>query len=44
MKLAVVRVKLSEDDPAPESQLDEGEHIVTRIVPLKDLYEVLLGE
>ncbi len=43
MRLVIVKVQLTEDDPEPEPKLDEGEHIVKRIVPLKDLYSVLKG-
>ncbi|KAK1927689.1 putative phosphoribosyl-ATP diphosphatase [Papiliotrema laurentii] len=39
--LVTVKVKLNENDPEPEQHLEEGEHIVKRVVPLKDLYDVL---
>lgn len=42
MKLVTVRVKLEEDDPEPDQKLDEGEAIVKRIVPVNELYQVLL--
>ncbi|KAJ9127439.1 hypothetical protein QFC24_000847 [Naganishia onofrii] len=41
MRLCTVRVKLSESDPEPKQKLDEGEHIVKRIVEVKELYNVL---
>jgi ADP-ribose pyrophosphatase len=43
MKLATIRVKLSESDPEPKQKLDEGEHIVKRIVEVSELYNVLQG-
>jgi ADP-ribose pyrophosphatase len=43
MRLCTVRVKLSESDPEPKQKLDEGEHIVKRIVEVKELYNVLQG-
>ncbi len=43
MRLVIVKVQLTDEDPEPEPKLDEGEHIVKRIVPLKDLYGVLKG-
>lgn len=44
MRLCTVRVKLSESDPEPKQKLDEGEHIVKRIVEVKELYNVLQGK
>ncbi|OCF45275.1 ADP-ribose pyrophosphatase [Kwoniella heveanensis CBS 569] len=41
MNLVTVDVKLGENDPDPEQKLDEGEHIVKRVVPLKDLHSIL---
>lgn len=32
MQLATIRVDLKEDDAPPEAKLDEGEHIVKRLV------------
>lgn len=43
MVLCTVRVKLSESDPEPKQKLDEGEHIIKRVVEVKELYNVLLG-
>lgn len=43
MVLCTVRVKLSESDPEPMQKLDEGEHIIKRVVEVKELYNVLLG-
>ncbi|KAI5451772.1 hypothetical protein NCC49_001419 [Naganishia albida] len=42
MVLCTVRVKLSESDPEPKQKLDEGEHIIKRVVEVKELYNVLL--
>ena len=44
MKLVIVDVKLTEEDPEPEAKLDEGEHIVKRVVEVKDLWKTLEGE
>lgn len=44
MKLVIVDVQLTEDDPEPEAKLDEGEFIVKRIVEIKDLWKTLEGE
>lgn len=44
MKLVVVDVQLTEEDPEPEAKLDEGEFIVKRIVEIKDLWKTLEGE
>ncbi|KAG7570969.1 hypothetical protein FFLO_01063 [Filobasidium floriforme] len=41
MKLVIVDVQLTEDDPEPEAKLDEGEFIVKRIVEIKDLWKTL---
>ncbi|GHJ86918.1 hypothetical protein NliqN6_3320 [Naganishia liquefaciens] len=41
MVLATVRVKLAESDPEPKQKLDEGEHIVKRVVEVSELYNVL---
>lgn len=43
MVLATVRVKLAESDPEPKQKLDEGEHIVKRVVEVSELYHVLQG-
>jgi ADP-ribose pyrophosphatase len=43
MKLVIVDVQLTEDDPEPEAKLDDGEHIVKRIVEMKDLWNTLEG-
>jgi ADP-ribose pyrophosphatase len=43
MRLVTVKIQLTESDPEPQANLDEGEHIVKRIVPLKELYGVLKG-
>lgn len=43
MVLATVRVKLAESDPEPKQKLDEGEHIVKRVVEVSELYNVLQG-
>lgn len=37
MQLVTIEIELAEDAPPPEPKLDEGEHIVQRVVPLKDL-------
>ncbi|WVQ85278.1 hypothetical protein IAT38_007443 [Cryptococcus sp. DSM 104549] len=37
MNLVIIDVKLGEDDPEPEQHLDEGEHIVKKVIPLKYL-------
>jgi ADP-ribose pyrophosphatase len=44
MVLCTIRVKLAESDPEPKQKLDEGEHIVKRIVEVKELYNVLQGQ
>jgi ADP-ribose pyrophosphatase len=44
MKLVIVDVKLTEEDPEPEAKLDEGEHIVKRVVEVKDLWKTLEGK
>lgn len=44
MKLVTVEVKLSENDPEPQAALDEGEHIVKRVVELRNLWKTLEGE
>jgi len=41
MCLVTIKVNVKEDEPEPEQQLDNGEHIVKRLVPVKDLYKVL---
>lgn len=43
MKLVIVDVQLTEEDPEPEAKLDEGEFIVKRIVEMKDLWKTLEG-
>lgn len=43
MVLATVRVKLAESDPEPKQKLDEGEHIIKRVVEVSELYNVLQG-
>lgn len=42
MHLVTVNVNLSEKDEEPEQHLDEGEHIVKRVVPIQDLHQTLL--
>ncbi|TYJ55857.1 hypothetical protein B9479_003380 [Cryptococcus floricola] len=37
MYLVTIDVHLSENDPEPEQHLDDGEHIVRKVVPLKYL-------
>lgn len=44
MNLVTVDVELPEDAPKPTQKLDEGEHIVQRVVPLKELDAALRGE
>jgi ADP-ribose pyrophosphatase len=44
MKLVTIDVKLTEEDPEPEAKLDEGEHIVKRVVEVKDLWKTLEGQ
>ncbi|KAH7927698.1 hypothetical protein BV22DRAFT_1103507 [Leucogyrophana mollusca] len=44
MKLVVVSVSLEDKLETPDSKLDEGEHIVKRIVPLDKLNDELKGE
>lgn len=44
MNLVTVDVELAEDAPKPTQKLDEGEHIVQRVVPLKELDATLKGE
>ncbi|RSH92650.1 hypothetical protein EHS25_008095 [Saitozyma podzolica] len=41
MNLVTVNVKLREDDTEPEQHLDQGEHIVKRVIPLQHLYATL---
>ncbi|ORX34157.1 NUDIX hydrolase domain-like protein [Kockovaella imperatae] len=40
-KVVTVSVKLDENDPEPDQHLDPGEHIIKRIVPLRDLSRTL---
>lgn len=37
MHLVTVDIELPEDAPPPQQKLDPGEHIVRRVVPLRDL-------
>ncbi|WWC88013.1 uncharacterized protein L201_002915 [Kwoniella dendrophila CBS 6074] len=41
MNLVTVDIKLGENDPEPEQKLEPGEHIVKRVVALKDLHSIL---
>jgi len=41
MHLVTVNVKLGENDPEPEQKLDPGEHIVKKVVSVKDLHSIL---
>jgi len=41
MSLVTIKVDVKEDEPEPEQQLDSGEHIVKRLVPIKDLLKTL---
>jgi len=41
MALATVKVEVKEGEKDPIAELDDGEHIETRLVPLKDLYSLL---
>ncbi|OCF75136.1 ADP-ribose pyrophosphatase [Kwoniella mangroviensis CBS 8886] len=41
MHLVTVDVKLGENDPEPEQKLEPGEHIIKRVVALKDLHSTL---
>jgi len=41
MALVTIKVDVKEDEPEPEQQLDSGEHIVKRLVPVKDLLKTL---
>ncbi len=43
MNLVTIQIDLPADAPPPQPKLDEGEHIVQRIVPLKDLNAALKG-
>lgn len=44
MKLVVINVKLSDYPSSPKAKLDEGEHIVKRIVELDRLNDELKGK
>jgi hypothetical protein len=44
LKLATVAVLLDDKLETPDQQLDQGEHIVKRVVALKDLDAELKGE
>lgn len=44
MHLVTVDIEVAADAPPPEPKLDEGEHIVQRVVRLKDLDAMLKGE
>lgn len=35
MALVTVKVDVKENEPEPEQQLDSGEHIIKRLVPVK---------
>ncbi|KAI9635035.1 putative phosphoribosyl-ATP diphosphatase [Dioszegia hungarica] len=41
MNLVTVNVKLGENDEDPQQHLDEGEHIIKRVIPLSDLHKTL---
>lgn len=41
--MVTIEIDLKEGDKEPEQQLEEGENIERRIVPLKDLYDTLQG-
>ncbi|KAH8917095.1 hypothetical protein BT69DRAFT_1249214 [Atractiella rhizophila] len=43
MKLVTLKVTVEDGELEPKAQLDEGEHIEKRRVPLNQLYEVLQG-
>src|SRR5208282_2994260 len=43
MQLAMVEVRLNEEDEEPEQHLDDGEHIQRVVVPLDELYERLMS-
>ncbi|ORY28636.1 putative phosphoribosyl-ATP diphosphatase [Naematelia encephala] len=40
-QLVTVDIHLNESDPEPQQHLEEGEHIIKRVVPLKDLNATL---
>ncbi|KAK4684748.1 hypothetical protein P7C73_g5419, partial [Tremellales sp. Uapishka_1] len=42
--IVTVKIELGEDDAEPEQKLEPGEHIVKRVVALKDLYAELQSE
>lgn len=44
MKLVTLRKTFTDDLELTHAKLDEGEHIVKRVVPLAELYDVLNGE
>lgn len=44
MNLVTVDIRLPPDAPEPVPKLEEGEHIVKRLVPLTQLSQVLRGE
>lgn len=44
MNLVTVEIDLPPNAPPPQPKPDEGEHIVQRLVPLRDLDAVLRGE
>ncbi|CAD6583324.1 MAG: hypothetical protein TREMPRED_003525 [Tremellales sp. Tagirdzhanova-0007] len=41
MNLVTVNVELGANDPEPDQHLEPGEHIIRRVVPLKELYSRL---
>ena len=43
MQMVTIEVELKEGEEMPEQQLDDGEHIERRIVPLSDLHDTLLA-
>ncbi|KAF2147554.1 uncharacterized protein K452DRAFT_304364 [Aplosporella prunicola CBS 121167] len=43
MQVAMVEVKLGEEEELPEQSLDEGEYIQRVVVPLSELYERLVA-
>lgn len=41
--MVTIEIDLKDGDKEPEQQLDDGEHIERRIVPLNELYDTLQG-
>lgn len=44
MNLVTVDIDVAPDAEEPKQKLDDGEHIVKRLVPLKELQKTLHGE